>query len=96
MNQLISNALGIRRDGQDLVIDPVLPEEKDGLEFKFNIDGKPVTFTYHFGHKKGVKINGQDVKAAQVSNRYREGGFRINADELEKLTADNNTIEIYL
>jgi 1,2-beta-oligoglucan phosphorylase len=94
MNQLISNALGIRRDAQDLVIDPVLPEEKDGLEFTFNIDGKPVTFIYHFKGEAGVKINGQEVEATQVSNRYRDGGYRISADELEKLKAENNTIEI--
>ena len=96
MNQLISNALGIRRDAQDLVIDPVLPAEKDGLEFTFNIDGKPVTFAYHFEKKAGVKINGQEVEAEQIANRYREGGYRISAAELEKLNDNNNTIEIYL
>jgi len=96
MNQLISNALGIRRDGQDLVIDPVLPEEKDGLEFTFNIDGKPVTFVYRYNRESGVKINGQEAKADKISNRYREGGYRISADELEMLTAENNAIEIYL
>lgn len=96
MNQLISNALGIRRDGQDLIIDPVLPEEKDGLEFTFNIDSKPVTFVYRYNRESGVKINGQNVNAQRVSNRYREGGYRISADELAKLTAENNTIEIHL
>lgn len=96
MNQLISNALGIRRDGQDLIIDPVLPEDKDGLEFNFNIDGKPVTFVYRYDRETGVKINGQDVNAERVSNRYREGGYRISADELTRLTSENNTIEIHL
>lgn len=96
MNQLISNALGIRREAQDLVIDPVLPEEKDGLEFTFNIDGKPVTFIYHYKGEASVKINGQDVNAVHVSNRYRDGGYRISAVELEKLSSETNTIEVYL
>lgn len=96
MNQLISNALGIRRDAQDLVIDPVLSEEKDGLEFTFNIDGKPVTFAYHFGNKAGVKINGLEIAAKKIANRYRDGGYRISAAELEKLNDNSNTIEIYL
>lgn len=96
MNQLISNALGIRRESQDLVIDPVLPEEKNGLEFTFNIDGKPVTIVYHFGKNEGVRINGQKAAAEQIANRYRAGGYRISADELEKLEMENNTIEVYL
>lgn len=96
MNQLISNALGIRREAQDLVIDPVLPKEKDGLEFTFNIDGKPVTFAYHFGKNEGVLINGQKVATDQISNRYRNGGYLINLAELKKLNAENNIIEIYM
>ncbi|RSD26998.1 GH36-type glycosyl hydrolase domain-containing protein [Mesobacillus subterraneus] len=94
MNQLISNALGIRREAQDLIIDPVLPEEMDGLEFAFNIDGKPVTFIYHFKGEASVKVNGEGLEAARVSNRYRDGGYRIEADKLEKLNAEKNTIEI--
>jgi 1,2-beta-oligoglucan phosphorylase len=99
MNQLISNALGIRRDGQDLVIDPVLPEDMNGLEFKFNIEGKPATFVYHFSDNGtgGVKINGNDANAEQLSNRYRQGGYRVSAAELESLlTAEHNTIEIFM
>ncbi|KON88759.1 cellobiose phosphorylase [Sporosarcina globispora] len=99
MNQLISNALGIRRDGQSLVIDPILPEDNDGLEFQFRIDGKEVTFIYHLcNHEKaGVKINGSKVIAEQISNRYRTGGYQISSSELEKhLKEHNNSIEIYL
>lgn len=96
MNQLISNALGIRREAQDLVIDPILPTEKDGLELLFNIDGKPVTFVYHFGKGAGVKINDQEVASEHIANRYRDGGYRISAAELERLNDSSNTIEIYL
>ncbi|MBN8199777.1 GH36-type glycosyl hydrolase domain-containing protein [Bacillus sp. NTK034] len=99
MNQLISNALGIRRDGQNLIIDPVLPEENDGMDFQFRIDGKEVTFIYHLGNhgKAGVMINGSKADAEQISNLYRTGGYRISSPELKKhLKENNNSIEIYL
>jgi 1,2-beta-oligoglucan phosphorylase len=98
MNQLISNALGIRRSGQNLIIDPILPEDLDGLEFQFSIDGKEVTFIYHLGHEKtGAEINGTEVNAAPVSNRYRPGGYQIRRAELEKhLTDSKNRMDIYL
>jgi 1,2-beta-oligoglucan phosphorylase len=98
MNQLISNALGIRQEGGDLVIDPVLPEKLDGLQFDFTFNHQPVTFVYHLG-KSGnrVEMNGQEAPATPVSNRYRQGGMRISKDELEKLlNSENNRIDIYL
>ncbi|PAE26680.1 cellobiose phosphorylase [Bacillus sp. 7894-2] len=99
MNQLISNALGIRRDGQDLVIDPILQAEHDGLEFNFSINGKEVTFLYHLGNQEipGIKINGSKINAQRISNRYRTGGYQISKSELEKhLTQEKNIIDIYL
>ncbi|OIU68691.1 GH36-type glycosyl hydrolase domain-containing protein [Rossellomorea aquimaris] len=98
MNQLISNALGIRQEGGDLVIDPVLTEKLDGLQFDFTFNHQPVTFVYHLG-KSGnrVEMNGQEAPATPVSNRYRQGGMRISKDELEKLlNSENNRIDIYL
>lgn len=35
MNQLISNALGIRQEEGNLILDPVLPQSLDGLHFDF-------------------------------------------------------------
>ena len=47
MNQLISNALGIRQDRGDLILDPVMPASMDGLHFDYEFAGTPVTFVYH-------------------------------------------------
>ncbi|OAT82041.1 cellobiose phosphorylase [Bacillus sp. MKU004] len=99
MNQLISNALGIRQEDGDLVIDPVLPEDLDGMRFDFTFQHKPVTFVYHLGSHDGMRvvINGQEASAIPVSNRYREGGVKITQTELEKLlTGETSTIEIHL
>jgi 1,2-beta-oligoglucan phosphorylase len=98
MNQLISNALGIRQEGGDLVIDPVLPEELDGIQFEFTFNHQPVTFVYNLGDRNGrrVVMNGQEAAAIPVSNRYRDGGVKIARTELERLlTGETNTIEIY-
>jgi 1,2-beta-oligoglucan phosphorylase len=99
MNQLISNALGIRQDGEDLVIDPVLPENLDGLIFDFMFNHRTVTFRYHLGNSdaKRVEMNGREAAVTAVSNRYRQGGVRIAKQELEKLLGEGpNIIDIYL
>ncbi|ARI76370.1 GH36-type glycosyl hydrolase domain-containing protein [Halobacillus mangrovi] len=98
MNQLISNCLGIRQEGDDMVIDPVLPESFDGLTFDFQINNKPVTFVYHLGNKEErVTINTQPVEATFLKNTYREGGLRINRKDAEGLfNEENNVIDIYL
>ncbi|MBM7693795.1 cellobiose phosphorylase [Peribacillus deserti] len=99
MNQLISNCLGIRMAGGDLVVDPVLPKTLDGLKMHFQVLGHPVTFTYRLGGSsvKNILINGQNVEAEQMSNRYRHGGVRITHKDLSRLlTESSNLIEIVM
>jgi len=100
MNQLISNALGIREAEGDLVIDPVLPKTLDGLEFKFNYAGVPVTFIYHMDRAEGtrIKVNGQDVAGDAFGNRYRTGGVRIDKADFQRLVNEAGTdcvVDIY-
>ncbi|MGD6959011.1 GH36-type glycosyl hydrolase domain-containing protein [Rossellomorea aquimaris] len=99
MNQLISNCLGIRQESEDLVIDPVLPGNLDGLKLEFTFMNRSVTFIYHLGNQdsKRIVINGKESAYEQLTNRYRQGGIKINTQELEKrLYEKSNTIEIYL
>ncbi|WP_100010001.1 GH36-type glycosyl hydrolase domain-containing protein [Lentibacillus sediminis] len=98
MNQLITNTLGIRREQGDLVLDPVLPMELDGLRLDYQFAGLPVTFVYHLqAEKRQVKVNGETVFALETANPYRQGGFRVKGSELERrLTTEGNTVEIYL
>ncbi|MCG1021680.1 GH36-type glycosyl hydrolase domain-containing protein [Sutcliffiella horikoshii] len=98
MNQLISNCLGIRFQSGDLVVDPVLPEDLDGLTFTYKVNGQDVTFIYHLGqnHKK-VLVNGTEVAGKATANRYREGGFVIGKELLDQqLSHGENKIEVYL
>ena len=98
VNQLISNCLGIRQVEENLVIDPIIPQELNGLTFDFAFAGRPVTFVYHLtGQDKKVAINGEVVVAEELTNRYRKGGFTISKEILEaSLTAEKNTIDVYL
>ncbi|WP_311775176.1 amylo-alpha-1,6-glucosidase [Alkalihalobacillus sp. TS-13] len=96
MNQLISNALGIRIEDGRLIIDPVLSDELNGLRFEFRVLDRPVAFIYSLDNEeKSVKVNGANVETETLLNRYREGGFAIKLEELEKhLNEDDNLIEI--
>ncbi|MNK21804.1 hypothetical protein D3C87_400710 [compost metagenome] len=99
MNQLISNALGIRQEGGDLVVDPVLPAELDGLQFDFEYGGEPVKFLYHWtnGALRKVTIGGEEVPAQEMDNRYRSGGLRIRRADFDQLRSKTGTtVEIYM
>ena len=75
MNQLISNALGIRQEEEDLVIDPILPASLDGLHFDFQYNGKNVTFVYHLGGEtvQRVLLNGKELETTRLQQPYRQG-----------------------
>ncbi|MCK6256429.1 cellobiose phosphorylase [Fictibacillus sp. KIGAM418] len=94
MNQLISSCLGVRQEGDTLVIDPVLPKKLDGLVFDFHVNGVPVSFHYDLSgkHESGVSVNGNPVSADRFSNRYRKGGFKISKSELEAVYQQDKSV----
>jgi cellobiose phosphorylase len=99
MNQLISNALGIRQEAGNLIIDPVLPQTLDGLRFDFEYAGAQVQFVYHLnsGETHRVTVNGLAVATVNTANRYRVGGLRIERKEFDRVrSADTNIVEIYM
>ncbi|BBH23617.1 hypothetical protein Back11_49620 [Paenibacillus baekrokdamisoli] len=99
MNQLISNCLGIRLEGNDLVVDPVLPAHLDGLHFEFQFMGRPIKFVYHLSGQpvSRVLVNGEAVSVQMVQNRYRQGGLRITQEQLESvLMSESNIIDIFM
>jgi cellobiose phosphorylase len=99
MNQLISNCLGIRLDGEDLIIDPVLSQDLNGLEFQFTVKNQPVAFIYHVEGNavRRVVVNGHEASVETIGNRYRQTGVRITKQELQQLLENtDNIIEIYM
>ncbi|XJZ27752.1 GH36-type glycosyl hydrolase domain-containing protein [Bacillota bacterium Lsc_1132] len=99
MNQLITNCLGIRLDGEDLIIDPVLPKHLNGLELQFKLKNRQVTFIYHIEGQavKQVSVNGCEAIFEPLRNRYRQTGVRISKQVLTNLLIDaENIFEIYM
>ncbi|HEY4392085.1 MAG TPA: cellobiose phosphorylase [Paenibacillus sp.] len=99
MNQLISNALGIRQDQGDLVIDPVLPTELDGLHFDFQYDGMKITFIYHITGctVNEVTLNGNHIDIERLTNPYRQGGVRLSRSVFEQaMNQKDNVIDIFM
>ncbi|MEN0650874.1 cellobiose phosphorylase [Caldifermentibacillus hisashii] len=101
VNQLITNVLGIRVKGKNLIIDPVLPARLNGLEFGFAINNIPVTFVYHIGGNevKNVVINGKSMELFPVNNPYRNTGAAITLEDLKNnLFSKNkeNRIDIFI
>ncbi|MGP0587256.1 GH36-type glycosyl hydrolase domain-containing protein [Paenibacillus timonensis] len=100
MNQLISNALGIRQEEGNLVIDPVLPESLNHMRFSFVVQGVKVEFVYHLTNRDSIEritMNGQELHFEYTDNRYRAGGACIQHDEFESLVqSGRNIIEIYM
>ncbi|MCQ6557309.1 GH36-type glycosyl hydrolase domain-containing protein [Paenibacillus mendelii] len=84
MNQLISNGLGIRQESGDLILDPVLTAEMDGLSFRFQWMGRDILFRYEISGDtvRKVTVNGESVQTAVNRNRYRHGGVRIGTEAL--------------
>lgn len=100
MNQLISNALGIRQSEGNLVIDPILPAKLDGMQFDFMWNGLPITFVYRLsdaGQVTKVIINGKEAEGKPSANRYRVGGVQISEEQLKaNLQSESNRIEIFM
>lgn len=97
MNQLISNALGIRLGSEELIIDPVLPAELDGLRFQFQVEDYPVTFVYGIKNNEELQItvNGQTVAASPSENKYRSDGVKVKmSDLIGLLKREENIIKI--
>ncbi|MFD2117462.1 GH36-type glycosyl hydrolase domain-containing protein [Paenibacillus yanchengensis] len=98
MNQLISNALGIRQFAGDLIVDPVLPASLDGMNLQFEWRSAKFNITYTVQGKevKRVTLNGQSLPLSQAKdNRYRLGGQRIPYEQIQPLLQDGiNQLQI--
>jgi cellobiose phosphorylase len=102
INQIVSHFLGLRLSYDDVVIDPVLPKQLDGLHFAFAIEEKPITVSYSIASDapamvQSVTINGIEMGFRRDHNPYRPGGVRIpRTDFLPLLTDGTNRIFISL
>jgi cellobiose phosphorylase len=102
INQLVSNFLGVRYWMDQVVLDPVLPAELNGLVYETDLLGARVALQFHIeegSHSpRRVVVNGTDLgELAHSENPYRQGGALIPRARLEELMQQDgmNTIEVY-
>lgn len=95
-----SGLLGIRESFGDVVFDPVLPRELDGLSVRLTLFGREVTIAYSVrgGGVRSLTVNGTTVEnVLREPNPYRTGGLRVSAAVLQSLfSSKKNTITIEL
>ena len=76
--------LGVRREGEVLVIDPVIAPELDGLRANLSVLGRQVQIEYRVGLRgfspRRIVLNGQELAFTRVENPYREGGAAVSLD----------------
>jgi len=96
LNQLISNVLGLREEGETVIFDPVLPEKLNGLTVKTKVLDEKVEVTYENTHAiQSIEVNGEEIAAEKLSNKYRQTGLKCQKDQLDKLLhSELNTIVI--
>ncbi|MBO0472613.1 hypothetical protein IGL98_001681 [Enterococcus sp. DIV0840] len=97
MNQLLSNVLGIREDKENMILDPILPKELDGLTMRYQIADKDVQIIFHLGsQKEAVIANGTELSIRREENLYRQGGYIVSLGELITcLDKKENQLDIF-
>ena len=98
---VISRLLGLRTEVGNVIIDPVLPRDMDGITAYINFRGYPINFSFAVKERtfspKTISINGKDVKFAYEENIYRQGGAILSKDIfLSLLNEKHNTVNIEL
>lgn len=89
---VVESLLGIRRRGDVLEIDPVLPPGLDGLTATVPLDGLGLNLTYRLGpHGHGptsMSLNGTLLRMTPLSNPYRRAGVSVDLAEVLTALAD--------
>jgi CRISPR-associated protein Csx3 len=96
---IVSRLLGLRIELGDLIIDPVLASELDGLQASLRFRDRPVTFTYRVNGQgfapQSITVNGKPLLFKLEPNRYRQGGAVVPVTRfMTMLDAQDNHVEI--
>jgi cellobiose phosphorylase len=98
---IISRFLGLRITSENVIIDPVIPQDMDGLSVFTKFLGNNITFIFRIEHNnhspKSISINGATVEIIYEDNKYRKGGAIIPKELfLQLLSKQNNLVEVKL
>jgi cellobiose phosphorylase len=86
--------LGLRREQNLLVVDPVVPKRLDGLRIETQLLGRPMEVIYRVdGSGCGptvVNLNGADLPFTRGTNPYRRGAAEVPMAAVSAMLADGN------
>jgi len=84
LSLLVTGLLGVRREGDTLIIDPVIAPELSGLRAELSVLGRRVQMEVqvdrHGYSPRLISLNGRTLAFTRVSNPYRAGGAAIPLD----------------
>ncbi|MEO0514904.1 MAG: hypothetical protein AAF086_06365, partial [Planctomycetota bacterium] len=98
---IVRQWLGLRRDYDRLVFDPVLTPEHDGLVATVSLLGETCEVTYHVSGEGGgvqrVTLDGEAVESiGRDDNPYRTGGSCVDAQAFgERLAGSQKRVEVW-
>jgi cellobiose phosphorylase len=95
---IVRRFLGLSQEAGSLHVDPVIPAALNGLRVEMKLLGRPFEITYQVngaGHGvTAVHLNGVALTLAYAHNPHRKGAARISRDQLARLKAEANTLQI--
>jgi len=85
LSLVVTRLLGLRRDGDALVVDPVIAPELSGLRAEVQVLGRRVQVEYRVGTRgcspRAVVLDGRSLPFRRVANPYRAGGAAVPVEE---------------
>jgi 1,2-beta-oligoglucan phosphorylase len=102
VGQVLGRMLGLRESYGDVILDPVLPPDLDGLTFETDFEGHALRLSYRVTRgahtPQRIMINEETLPTLRYTfNPYRTGGAAIKRrDFLARLTRKHNTVDVYL
>ncbi len=99
-NQIVSNLFGLRQTASHMIIDPVLPQDKDGMVLTYYYKDKAIEWIYHIESEEGsvhaIEIDGKMLPTSPLVNRYRKGGILVQKDIFEQAIEKDSKVHIYI
>jgi CRISPR-associated protein Csx3 len=88
---VVESMLGIRRRGERVEIDPVLPRSLNGLKARISFDQAAIDVTYRVGTQgagpTAVVLNGVALPTIPLTNPYRAPGVSVPLRQVREILA---------
>lgn len=95
---LTQSLLGIRRRGDAVEVDPVLPTRLDGLRATVPLDGRTLRVRYRVGARgvgpTALRVAGRDLPSRRVEHPYRSGGLLLALADLADALDGGHELEV--